>query len=113
MKNKFPDNFLWGASTSSHQVEGNNVNNDWWKWEQSGNTEPSGSACDHYNKFREDFAMAKELGHNAHRLSLEWSRLEKEEGVWNNDEWDHYKSVIDELLKLGIEPLVTLNHFTV
>jgi len=75
MKNKFPDNFLWGASTSSHQVEGNNVNNDWWKWEQSGNTEPSGSACDHYNKFREDFAMAKELGHNAHRLSLEWSRL--------------------------------------
>ena len=112
MNSSFPKNFLWGASTSSHQVEGNNFYNDWWKWEQEGNTEPSGKACDHYNRFHEDFALAKELGHNAHRLGLEWSRLEKEEGVWDLSEWDHYRKVISELKQLGIEPIVTLNHFT-
>lgn len=79
----------------------------------SGEIEPSGRACDHYNRFREDFALAKELGHNAHRLGLEWSRLERKEGVWDQHEWDHYKAVINELLKAGIEPIVTLNHFTV
>ncbi|MFH1837652.1 MAG: glycoside hydrolase family 1 protein [Candidatus Omnitrophota bacterium] len=113
MENIFPKNFLWGASTSPHQVEGNNTHNDWWQWEISGRTEPSGSACDHYNKFREDFALAKQLGHNTHRLGLEWSRLEKENGIWDQNEWEHYKLVIGELLSLGIEPIVTLNHFTV
>ena len=103
---------MWGASTSSHQVEGHNVDNDWWEWEQAGNTEPSLAACDHYNRFREDFDIAKKLGHNAHRLGLEWSRLEKEEGVWDEAEWDHYKTVMDELLRRGIEPIVTLHHFT-
>jgi len=112
MKNKFPDDFLWGAATSSHQVEGDNTLNDWWEWEQAGNTEPSGKACDHYNRFKEDFRIAKDLGHNAHRLSLEWSRLEKEEGVWDASEWDHYKAIIDELKSLEIEPILTLNHFT-
>ncbi|MBU0571604.1 MAG: glycoside hydrolase family 1 protein [Candidatus Omnitrophica bacterium] len=110
--NKFPDNFMWGASTSSHQVEGNNFYNDWWKWEQAGNTDPSLAACDHYNKFREDFAIAKELGHNAHRFSLEWSRLERAEGSWDQKAWDHYREVLDELIRLGIEPVVSLNHFT-
>ncbi|MFC1480050.1 glycoside hydrolase family 1 protein [Candidatus Omnitrophota bacterium] len=112
MDNKFPDGFLWGAATSSHQVEGDNSFNDWWQWEKDGHTEPSGKACDHYHRFREDFLLAKELGHNAHRLGIEWSRLEKDEGVWDQAEWDHYKRVLDELIKLGIEPLVTLNHFT-
>ena len=110
--NKFPDDFLWGASTSPHQVEGDNVNNDWWKWEQSGGTEPSGKACDHYNRYKEDFGIAKELGHNAHRLGLEWSRLEKSDGKWDEQEWLHYTEVIDELLRLEIEPFVTLHHFT-
>jgi beta-glucosidase len=110
--NRFPENFMWGASTSSHQVEGHNVNNDWWEWEQAGNTEPSLAACDHYNRFREDFDIAKKLGHNAHRLGLEWSRLEKAAGSWDQKAWDHYKEVLDELIKLGIEPVVTLNHFT-
>lgn len=113
MKDKFPDGFLWGASTSAHQVEGNNFHNNWWQWETSGGTAPSGKACDHYNRFREDFQIAKELGHNAHRLGIEWSRLEKEEGVWDPLEWDHYKKVLDELEKLKIEPVVTLSHFTV
>lgn len=113
MQIQLPENFLWGAATSSHQVEGNNFFNDWWKWEQEGKTQNSGAACDHYHKFKEDFLLAKELGHNAHRLSLEWSRLEREENVWDQSEWDHYKTVLDELNKLRITPIVTLNHFTV
>jgi len=113
MQLQFPENFLWGAATSSHQVEGNNCSNDWWKWEQEGKTQSSGAACDHYHRFKDDFLLAKELGHNAHRLSLEWSRLEKEENVWDESEWDHYKTVLDELIKLRITPIVTLNHFTI
>ena len=112
-KGMFPEGFLWGASTSSHQVEGDNFYNNWWQWEHSGGTSPSGKACDHYNLFTEDFKIAKELGHNAHRLGIEWSRVEKEEGTWDQSEWDHYKKVLDELLRLKIEPVVTLNHFTV
>ncbi len=108
----FPDKFLWGASASGHQVEGDNTNSDWWEWEQAGRTEPSGKACDHYHRFKEDFRIAKELGHNAHRFGIEWSRLEKEEGVWDQREWGHYKEVVEDLLRLRIEPVVTLNHFT-
>jgi len=113
MNNKFPDGFLWGSATSAYQVDGNSTNSDWWEWEQSGNTEPSGVACDHYNRFREDFALAKELEHNTHRMGLEWSRLEKEENVWDENEWAHCSEVINELIKLEIQPIVTLNHFTI
>jgi len=109
---KFPKNFLWGAATSSHQVEGNNFFNDWWDWEQTGRVQPSLEACDHYNRFREDLAIAKGLGHNTHRLSLEWSRLEKNEGFWDENEWDHYKEVVREITRLGMKPMVSLNHFT-
>lgn len=112
VNNRFPEKFLWGASTSGHQVEGDNIHSDWWEWEQAGCTEPSGKACDHYHRFRDDFRIAKELGHNAHRLGIEWSRLEKAEGVWDQKEWDHYKEVLDALGGLNIEPMVTLNHFT-
>ena len=108
----FPKDFLWGAATSAHQVEGNNYNNDWWAWEQSGGTEASGLACDHYSRFREDFQIAKDLNHNAHRLGIEWSRIEKYEGSFDQKEWDHYKAVLDELIRLEIEPIVTLHHFT-
>ena len=112
MQDKFPADFLWGAATSSHQVEGNNTLNDWWEWEQAGGSEPSGRACDHYARFKDDFRLAKSLNHNAHRFSLEWSRLEKAEGVWDQAEWDHYKAVLDALIALNIEPIVTVNHFT-
>ena len=108
---RFPEKFFWGASTSSHQIEGDNKLNDWWEWEQSGGTEPSGKACDHYNRFREDISLAKELCHNSHRFGLEWSRLEKEDGKWDRSEWAHYKAVIDELAANRIIPLITLNHF--
>lgn len=105
--------FLWGASTSSHQVEGQNDNNDWWDFEAAGKVkEKSGRACDQYNRFEEDIAIISELGHNAHRFSLEWSRLEPEEGVWSEDAFEHYHKLIDALRARGIEPVVTLHHFT-
>lgn len=110
---KITDKFLWGAATSSHQVEGNNYLNDWWRWEQAGKVkEKSGLACDQYNRYKEDFDTIKRLGHNSHRLSLEWSRLQPEENKWNEQEWQHYREVLTYLKSLGIEPLVTLNHFT-
>lgn len=112
MKKSFPDNFLWGSAISSHQVEGDNFHNDWWAWEKAGHTEPSGKACDHYRTYEKDFSLAKELNHNALRLSLEWSRLQNEDGSWRNSEWEHYKKVLDSLILKGIKPILTLNHFT-
>ena len=110
---EFPKDFLWGAATSAYQVEGDNFNSDWWQWEK---TRPgivsSGWACRHYQYFREDFALAKSLGHNSHRFSLEWSRIQPEPDKFSEIEIDHYIQVIDYLRSLGIEPIVTLHHFT-
>lgn len=114
MASVFPKNFLWGAATSSHQVEGGN-RNDWTEWENLGrvkNGDQSGQAADQFNRYREDFALLKSLGQNAHRFSLEWSRIEPEPGQFNQAAIDHYHAVIDELLRLGIEPMVTIHHFT-
>ncbi|MCX6806729.1 MAG: glycoside hydrolase family 1 protein [Candidatus Berkelbacteria bacterium] len=101
------DKFFWGAATSSHQVEGNNTNQ-WSKWEK----EKSGRACDHYHLFEEDFKIAKSLGHNAHRFSIEWSRIEPEENKFDEKEIKHYQKVIDSLREKNIEPFVTLWHWT-
>ncbi|GAB4339263.1 MAG: glycoside hydrolase family 1 protein [Candidatus Abyssubacteria bacterium] len=113
---KFPDGFLWGTATSAHQVEGGNRNNDWWQWEQRPGTIADGStsetACDHYNRFQEDFDLIKNFGHNAHRLSIEWSRLEPQEGLFSSDEFEHYRRVLLALHERGIQPMVTLHHFT-
>lgn len=109
--NRLP--FLWGTATSSHQIEGNNSSNDWWAWEQAGLLkEPSGLACDHYRRFREDFDICSKLGHNAHRFSLEWSRFEPRENEWNEEAFRHYEKVFEDLAARGIEPVVTLHHFT-
>ena len=133
----FPAGFLWGAATASHQVEGDNKNdwsewekinagrlaqeakNKWQSWQQEQFPEMftaenyiSGRACDHYNRFDEDFELAKSLGHNAHRFSLEWSRLEPEKGKFNQAAVDHYSQVIDSLRKKGLEPFVTISHFS-
>ncbi len=112
----FPRDFHWGGATSSHQVEGGNVNNDWWAFEQiPGNIVDgsiSGDACDHYNRFPEDFRLLKKLNHNAHRLSLEWSRIEPSRGYYSNAALSHYEEVLKTLAKLGIEPMVTLHHFS-
>jgi beta-glucosidase len=113
---KLPAGFYWGTATSSHQVEGNCTNNQWWAWEQEGghikDGTTSGLANDHYNRFEEDFALAKELGHNGHRFSIEWSRIEPEEGRWDEKEVDHYRRVIDSLHNNGLTPFATLHHFT-
>ena len=109
----FPAGFLWGAATSAHQVEGHNVNNDWWAWEQAGRVkEPSGAACDHYRRFREDFDLAKQLGHNTHRFSIEWSRIEPREGAFDEQAIAHYQDVVRALRERAIEPIVTLHHYT-
>ncbi len=110
---KFPSSFFWGAATSSYQVEGANVHSDWWEWERRvGFKVPCGNACRHYDLYKEDFDLAKQLGHNAHRLSIEWSRIEPEEGRFLPKELEHYRDVIIALRERGIEPIITLHHFT-
>ncbi len=110
---RFPDGFLWGAATSSHQVEGNNRWNDWWEFEQSGRLpHRSGDACRHFELYESDFDMARSWGHNAHRMSIEWSRIEPVQGQIRSDALDHYVSVVAALRKRGLEPVVTLHHFT-
>ena len=109
----FPVGFFWGAATSAHQVEGDNTNNDWWDWEQAGKTkDPSGAACDQYRRFRDDFDLAKQLGHNAHRLSVEWSRIEPRDGEFDDEALAHYQAVMRALRERNLEPFVTLHHFT-
>jgi beta-glucosidase len=109
----FPSGFLWGAATSSHQVEGDNRHSDWWEYEQSGRLPyRSGDACRHYDLYEQDFELARSCGHNAHRFSIEWSRIEPSEGEWNRDALEHYRAVIRALKERGLEPVVTLHHFT-
>lgn len=72
----------------------------------------SGQAADHYNRFRDDFALAKKLGHTAHRFSIEWSRVEPKRGNWDKREIAHYREVLHELRRLGLVSFVTLHHFT-
>lgn len=136
-KLQFPKGFLWGAATVAHQVEGG-TRNDWSEWERESaklkvqsaklrrwpdyllknypnplqeENYISGRACDHYNRFEEDFDIAKSIGHNAHRFSIEWSRIEPEEGRWDEKEIAHYRAVIKALHARGIEPFITLWHW--
>lgn len=107
--------FLWGAATSSHQIEGQNTRNDWWEWEQQGNIdrkEKSGNATDHWNHFREDLHLAKNLGLNSYRFSIEWSRIEPEEGRWDLEALEWYAELLAECERLNLVPMVTLHHFT-
>ncbi len=111
----FPSGFLWGSSTAAHQVEGGNVNNDWWAYEHdpSSACEPSGDAIDHYHRYADDFALLSSLGHNAHRLSLEWSRIEPAPCEFSSAAIAHYRRVLSTLAATGLTPFVTLHHFTV
>ncbi len=109
---QFPSGFLWGAATSAYQVEGNNSHADWWHWEKKTGKENSGRACRHYELYAQDFDLAQTLHHNAHRLSLEWSRIEPEEGKFSQEALQHYRDVIQALKARRIEPMVTLHHFT-
>lgn len=108
----FPKGFFWGASAASYQVEGWNENTDWAKAAKEGRVPPAGRLADHYHRFEEDFDIASSLGHNAHRLSIEWARIEPREGVFNEDELEHYRKVLKALRRRKLEPFVTLWHFT-
>jgi beta-glucosidase len=102
---KFPENFYWGTATSAYQVEGG-IKNDW------SIAFDAGIACDHYHRFEEDFNLAKTMNNNAHRFSIEWARIEPEEGKFDQKEIEHYKEVILALKQRNIEPFVTLYHWT-
>ncbi len=141
-KKTFPKNFLWGASTAAHQVEGGN-HNQWSVWElenaakMAGEAEKmlawrwkapaweevkkqaldpdnyvSGSGVEHYTRYKHDFDLLKKLSLNSFRFSVEWSRIEPEEGQWNQEAIDHYKNYITELKKRDIEPILNIWHFT-
>jgi len=109
------EKFLLGAATAAHQVEGYNKNSDCWAQEQmiyGGYKEKSGIACDHYNRYEEDIKLMKEAGLNAYRFSIEWARIEPQEGVFDEKEIEHYRNVIACCKENGIEPVVTLLHFS-
>lgn len=109
---KFPEGFYWGAATASYQVEGGIENCDWAQAAREGRVPPCGAACDHYNRFEADFAIAKELGHTAHRFSVEWARIEPAEGQFDPAAIEHYRKVLQALKDRNIKPFVTLWHFT-
>jgi beta-glucosidase len=110
---EFPQGFFWGAATSSYQVEGNIYNNDWaFEARTSKKVPEADSGPDHFNRYEEDFDIAKSLGHNCHRFSIEWSRIEPKEGEFSFEAIQHYKEVLEALNKRNLEPFVTLWHFT-
>ncbi len=111
----FPEPFLWGTATAAHQIEGGNVNNDWWAMEHdptSGCVDVSGDACDSFNRYPEDIALIADLGLGAYRFSLEWSRIEPEEGEFSTVALDHYRRMAATCHEHGILPVVTFHHFT-
>ena len=110
----FPHGFLWGAATSAHQVEGANTNNQWYAWEQAGRTQgPSGLACDWWGgRWREDFDRAAETGQKAHRLSVEWSRIQPAPDLWDEQALERYRLMLRGLHERGMSAMVTLHHFT-
>ena len=108
----FPAGFYWGAATASYQVEGGIANCDWAEAARAGKVPNAGRVADHYNRYLEDFDIAKALGHNAHRFSIEWARIEPREGEFDEAELEHYRQVLQALQDRGIEPFITLWHFT-
>lgn len=109
----FSAGFLWGVAHSSHQVEGNNRNNDWWRWErQGGSKDSSGRACDYWNLYAQDNQLAADLGCNALRLSLEWSRIEPKEGEFSAEALEHYRKILLDLKEKKLQRAVTLWHWT-
>ncbi len=112
---RLPPQYLWGAATAAHQVEGNNVQSDCWALEHAKPSlflEPSGDAADHYHRYAEDIGIVAALGLNAYRFSVEWARVEPEPGFVSQAALDHYRRVADTCLAHGIAPAVTLHHFT-
>ena len=107
--------FLWGVATAAHQIEGNNSNSDFWVLERIKDTyfkEPSGDACDSFNRWREDLALIVSAGLNAYRFSVEWARIEPENGAFSEAMLDYYRQICVACQRAGVEPVVTLHHFT-
>lgn len=115
---RFPDGFIWGTSSAAHQVEGNDVNCDWWEWEKSKKPssqfplDPSGIACDFYNRYEEDFQLAQELNSNAIRISVAWNRIEPVKGKFDKKELEHYRKVLIAANRRDLKVYLTLQHFT-
>jgi beta-glucosidase len=117
--NDFPVNFLWGTSTSAHQIEGNNDNNQWTLWENIPGNIKNGDKQDmknggvnHWNMMEQDIMLMKKIGVKSYRFSIEWSKIERVQGTFEREPMDKYKYLLDLLQKSGIEPLITLHHFT-
>jgi beta-glucosidase len=111
----FPEGFLWGTSTAAHQIEGGNVNNDWWAWEHSPNSdcaESSGDACDSLRRWPEDIELVASMSLGAYRFSLEWSRIEPAEGEFSLAALDYYRRMCAACRERDITPVVTFHHFT-
>jgi len=118
---KFGNKFLWGSATSSYQVEGYCYNTNWFQFESAVDArgkpkidegQKAGAACNEWNLYKEDIRLMKELSLNSYRFSVEWSKIEPKPGEFDESVLDHYSDLVDELLKNGIEPMVTLHHFT-
>ncbi len=112
---KFPDGFLWGTATAAHQVEGSNLNCDSWLLEHIKGTlyaDVSGDACDQYHRYRDDMALLASLGFNSYRFSIEWGRIEPEDGEFSIAELEHYRRVLTSCREHGLTPVVTFHHFT-
>jgi len=112
---RFPGGFLFGTAQSAHQVEGSNLNSDWWDWEHRPGTpcrEPSGDACDFYHRYREDVKMVARLGLNAFRFGIEWARIEPVEGEFSRAELDHYRRVLLACREHGLATVLTFHHYT-
>ena len=114
---RFPPGFMWGTATAAHQVEGDNIFSDWWEWETAPGpkaplAEPSGRACEHYDRYVDDLRLLADLGFNTYRFSVEWARIEPAEGRFDPAELEHYSAVVDACIALGLRPVVTLQHFT-
>ncbi len=115
MEVTFPPTFFWGVASAAHQVEGGNVYNDNWVLEHvpaNPYVESSGDACDHYHRYREDIGLFAEVGFTLYRFSLEWSRIEPEEGEFSLAQLDHYRRMLATCHEHGITPMVTFHHFT-
>ena len=109
---KFPDKFFWGAATSAYQHEGGIFNCDWFRWEIDKKLTSAGDACRHYEMFEGDLDLAKNLNLNAMRISLEWSRFYPKYEFFSGEAPDHYGAVVRAMRARGIEPFITLHHFT-
>jgi beta-glucosidase len=110
-----PDHFLFGAATAAHQIEGGNVNSDWWAFEhdpESGCLDVSGDACDSFHRWGEDLDLVERIGLDAYRFSVEWARIEPEPGEFSKAALDHYRRIVDSCRRRGLVPVVTLHHFT-